>query len=136
MRRLVPIALAALLLAGCASTPDEPDATREPATAPDGCVEISQGAIDALQGGLDKAGAGYTIDTVGGIQNEEAWYVSAHVLGDPDATATWMTVNDPSVDGENAFVSVTELASLVSYWAYPGDLSGSDPVNAAEDCLP
>jgi hypothetical protein len=140
MRRALPILLAALLLTGCAQTPDEPDAALPPEPTDEAdttsCLDLSPAAIAALQHGLDEKGAGYTIDQAAAIKGEDSWWVGAHVTGDPDVTAVWNTIHDPTVDADNAYTSATELASLVSYYAMPEDLTGADPVNAAIDCLP
>ena len=130
MRALAPLALA-LLLTGCAAT--TAPATEQP---DDDCLELSNGALNALQDGLDDKGAGYTINHAAAIADGDSWWVAADLDGHPPVQAVWMTVNDPTADGDNAYISATELASLVSIYLMPEDLSGADPVEAAKDCLP
>lgn len=129
MRHIAALAALALTLTGCAATP-----TAEPT--PDGCLTLSAGATTALQTGLDEKGAGYTITNSAAIQDGDSWWVAADLEGDPPVTAVWMTVNDPTADTDNAYISATELASLVSIYLMPEDLTGADPVEAARDCLP
>lgn len=132
MRPTVLTLTTVLLLTGCASTAP----TAEPEDNAD-CLELSPGALNALQQGLDDKGAGYTITNTTAIKgDEDSWWVAADLEGDPPVTAVWMTVNDPTADTDNAYISATELASLVSIYLMPEDLTGSDHVEAAKDCLP
>lgn len=136
MRRAASIftAAAILLLAGCSSSPVVETPTTPEAA--DGCLTLSDAAVESLQSGLDEKGAGYTLTATAAIEHDDAWWVAAHATGDPDVTAVWMTIHDPTVNVENAFLSATELASLISVYKMPSDLTGADPVEAAEDCLP
>lgn len=130
--RVTALTLAALILTGCASSTPTVEPTTEP---DDDCLELSEDATAELQQGLDDKGAGYTIVDTAAIKGGDTWWVAANLDGDPAVTATWATVNDPTADGSNAYLSATELASLVSIFNMPDDLTGSDPVNAAEACL-
>lgn len=124
-------ALGLLALTGCAATTtSEPAAT----TAPDSeCLTVSPEAQTALEAGIIN---GYTVTAITAVHNDEAWWVSAHLTGDPDVTATWMTIHDPTAHTDNAYTSATKLAALTSTYLMPEDLTGADIITQSQNCLP
>lgn len=129
-------ALLTVMLAGCTSTPTPAPTTAPEATNTD-CIEVTEGVRGALQAGMDEKGAGYTIDSIAAVEDDEAgsWWVAAEATGDPDVTAVWYTQQNPGTADDAAFLSATELASLISSYAMPEDLTGADPLEEAIDCL-
>ena len=124
-------ALGLLALTGCATT-----TTTDPTVnaAPDSeCLTVSPEAQAALEAGIV---GGYTITAITAVHKDEAWWVSAHLTGDPDVTATWMTIHDPTTAADNAYTSATKLASLTSTYLMPEDLTGADIITQSQNCLP
>lgn len=133
------IAFAALLLTGCASSAGTTLATQTAAptpTADPACLEVSDGALVALQTGMNE---GYTVTQARAVADENSWWVAATVVGEAEehseVEAAWNTIHDPTVDADNAFISATRIASLVSIYAMPDDLSRANVVERTIDCL-
>lgn len=131
MRIIGAAAVGLLALTGCASTTTTELAAT---TAPDSeCLAVSPEAQAALEAGIIN---GYTITAITAVHKDESWWVSAHLAGDPDVTATWMTIHDPTTTTDNAYTSATKLASLTSTYLMPEDLTGADIITQSQNCLP
>lgn len=82
---------------------------------------------------------GYTVVEARAVADENSWWVSAIVTSEAieprRIKGAWNTIHDPTAETDNAFISATELASLVSIYAMPDDLSRAQVVEQAIDCL-
>ncbi|WP_460719131.1 hypothetical protein [Microbacterium aureliae] len=97
---------------------------------------MTDGARAGLQWGLDDAGIGYTIERLAAVEAEAGWFVAAHVVGEAgDTDAVWWTTQDPTTASDAAYLSVDAVAAVASSFVMPENLSGTDPVEAALDCL-
>ena len=133
---------APLALTGCSTpTSSAPSVTSTPTTVEQqpGCIIVTDGVRSALQDRLDAKGAGYTITAISAVLDDggSSWWVAASADGEPvPVTAAWYTQQDPGIADDAAFLSATELASLISDSHMPEDLTGADPIEQAIDCLP
>lgn len=135
----LPIALtAALILTGCSAGTNSSARDDEPQAPPAHCLTLSEGALESLQRHLQ--GGTLILDIAAALSptTGEAWFVAADV--DSDGTkvrAIWYTMNDPTAEGENAYLSVNAMAATLSDYNRPTDATGTeDGAQLAEDCLP
>lgn len=107
---------ALLLLTGCApaTTP-----TATPAEA-DNCLTVSSSALASLQRHLDAKMTSQQIIHSAAVESGEGWYLAARVDSQGDnVTAVWFTTSNPTVDEENAYVSVDAMAETISDYLRP-----------------
>jgi hypothetical protein len=138
MRRATAPAIiaSALFLAGCAATSAPtaaPTETPEPGST---CLEVSAGAIAGLQWGLDQKQDNITIDSAAAVADPDgdSWLVAAVMVGpglEDGQEAVWWTQQDPTTDGEFAYLSVDAYAAEFSGYLQP-DGASSDHENAME----
>ncbi|MFF2271808.1 FKBP-type peptidyl-prolyl cis-trans isomerase [Agromyces sp. NPDC058136] len=133
LRRGAPIALAtaaALLLAGCSSTPDEPEASKTPSAAD--CIDVESGALsDAVKVEGDYPGAS-TATFTAPLEAEELQRTLV-IEGDGDETETGQTIN--------AVVSLYSGTSGEQLFSQPAQITAGDPTvfdafRAGIDCVP
>lgn len=147
MRRLfMAVPLLVLTLAGCASSPDEPEsvaATPDPVVPVVECLTVSDGAIAGLQWGLDQRnGSGWTVDAVSAVPNpssELSWFV-AGVFSGPGVdgqVGVWSTLTDPTTAPDViAYQSVDAAAKEFSVYQQPVGYSSALPgVDDARSCV-
>lgn len=142
MKRALVIAIAALVTVGCAQQPETSEPVVEPAPEPTvECLPVSPSAMADLQGGLDGKQPGYTLTDAAAVpsENADAWFVAGLFTG-PGAeggqAAVWYTMYDPTIDEENAFVSVDAMAESFSDYLQPKNFSAAlDGADQAKSCL-
>jgi len=137
--KLAVLTLPALvILSGCGLfvSSEDTEYGAEPTT-PAHCLTISDGAQTTLQRHLQ---GGTIIRDVAAVLSPvtgDGWFVAAtlDVQGD-EVTAIWYTVNDPTAEGDNAYMSVDAMAATISDFMRPTNATGTeDGADLARGCL-
>jgi hypothetical protein len=130
--------LTTLLLTGCAQAPraTEPQATAEPLPAK--CLDVTEGAIQKLKDDVTATIGEVTFTGHGAVRSEDVWYIALEFDEDGSPrTATWGTMQDPTVNDDVAFIAVDDMAPLVSSYKQPVAFQGVTSSDVgADDCIP
>lgn len=145
-RRLLPVVLIAstILLAGCIPSAPREDREKPSPTVeqlPEKCLTPVEGVIETLQEDIAATMPGAEFLGHGVIKSDSGddfWYIAIK-FRDPDEgrlTGTWGTRQDPTADGDIAYVAVDDMAPLVSTYKQPVVFQGTtSSLIGADDCI-
>lgn len=140
-RAAVLSAVALIALSGCTTRVDGVQPAIPSPTPDVACLELSAGAIQGLQDGLDKKQPNFTIGDTAAFASEQSdgWFVAGVFTGpgiEDGQAGVWYTIHDPTAEGENAYVSVDAFAKEFSWYLQPVDFSSAlDGVDEVRSCL-
>lgn len=137
----------ALTLTGCFPS-IRPSAEREPEVStptaealPEKCLTPVAGVVEKLQDDIAATMPGAEFLGHGVVKSESGddfWYIAIE-FRDPEQgrlTGTWGTMQDPTINGDIAYVAVDDMAPLVSTYKQPVVFQGTtSSLIGADDCI-